>query len=400
MNSNIQKKLKHSKKIDFTDSPFSKIISNKKHISNIINIASRKINTKLNTPIAKGINIELRTWKKFIQGKYIKSLSYDRINNFCNISINSARKGIYLIDDIRNPNLPLNFDSKEGARLDAGIINEGRMRDRIIEYTNKDKEVLNKILKYSKKLLGNNFSPNIRIDRRDSTRCISFPPIFAKHYSKLGFTKQNKSSAPIHIPQYILDNEDYQKIWWQGNLSEEASIHYLIHKNKKLKNTFYITPRIQLNRVKSVKLNLSNLNKETTYYQKDLPKSIVTSLKMNPLRLMLDEASILNTFDIQTQPYFSKLYVNKLNQTTATYTILLYKLEDIEKYITNIGFELKRHKKQTEILFNSRGRHNLGEIRDILIKFYKLTPKYLRGIKKIRFNKWLSFEDKKELLKK
>lgn len=400
MNLNItEKKLKDSNnfksRVNFTDSPFSKVIANQSHINKIIRIASTKLNTTKNTPIAKGIKIELRTWKKFVQRKYIKSLTYERINKFCSLSKQEARKGIRFIDEIEHPNLPLNLDSKEGTRIDVGVFNEGRMRNRSIEYHNKDKEVLNKIIKCSKKILGKKFNPKIGIDDRNNTCCVYFPPIFAKHYTQLGFTEKNKNQSLLRIPPYILDNEKYQKIWWQGNLSEEASLYLFVHEKK---GRFYMVPRIQLNRVKSISLSLKNLKKETTYYLKDIPKNYLKFLKTNPIILMLDESNILKTFDIHIQPYFSKIYVNKLNQLTATYTILLLKLVDLEKYLKNIGFELTRHKKQLGLLLNNRGGHSKEEIRDIIVKFYKLVPKYLRGIKRIDSNKWLIEEDRQELL--
>jgi len=399
MNSkDIQKKLKDLDKIsfvDFTDSPFSKIIAEQNHINKVIFIAVKKLNTDKNTPLAKGIRIELRTWKRFIQKKHIKSLTYERLNKFCNISVKEARKGIKFIDEIEDPNLPLNFDSKEGARLDVGIFNEGRMRNRSIEYHNKDKIILNKIKQCSKKTLGGKFNPKIGVDRRNSTYCMYFPPIFAKHYTKMGFTEQNKNKIPLRIPPYILDNEKYQKIWWQGNLSEEASIYSLIYKKGRF---FYINPRIQLNRVKIVDLHTNNFKKEMTYYCKHIPENYLKSLKLNPLKLMLDEANILKKFNIDIQPYFSKLYVSKSNQITATYTIMIYRLQDLENYTKNIGFELERHKKQLKLLLDNRGGFSKDQLRDIIVKFYKLVPTYLRGIKRIDENKWIAEEDKKELL--
>jgi len=103
--------------VDFTDSPFSKIIAKQRHIYKIKNIASNKLDTNKNTPLAKGMKIELRTWKKFIQKRYIKSLTYNRINKFCKISRKEARKGIHFIDDIELPNLPLNFILKKELDL-------------------------------------------------------------------------------------------------------------------------------------------------------------------------------------------------------------------------------------------------------------------------------------------
>lgn len=128
--------------IDYSESPFSKVIATKKHINNILKAVYKKCNTVLDTPTSKKIDIELRTWKKFIKRQYIKSLTYERLCHFCDFSEGDIRKGIHYIDDIEYPNIPLDFSCKEGVRLDAGVINEGRVRSRIVEYTNKDREVL------------------------------------------------------------------------------------------------------------------------------------------------------------------------------------------------------------------------------------------------------------------
>ena len=107
-----------------------------------------------------------------------------------------------------------------------------------------------------------------------------------------------------------------------------------------------------------------------------------------------------HAFDISIKPRFSKLYINKNFQQTATYTILVYKLSDLEKYLDNVQFELERHKNQFELLLNNRGSRTKEEIRDLIIKFYKMVPKYLRGIKRIGTNMWLTEEDKLELLER
>jgi len=271
------------------------------------------------------------------------------------------------------------------------------MRNRIIEYSNKDKEALSKILECSKKVVSKKYNPKIGIDKRNDTYCIYFPPIFAKHYSKFGFTEKNKNNSILHIPKYILDNEKYQKIWWRGNLSEEASIYPFVIKKK---SVFYMTPRIQLNRVKTVRIPLKNTKKENTYYKKDISKDVLRILKSNPMKLMVDESNILKNFNIYTGVYFSKLYVSKIENITATYTILINNLGYLENYLKNIGFELNRHKKQLELLLNNRGSHSKNVMKEIILKFYKLVPKYLRGIKKIDENKLLTKEDKKELMSK
>ncbi len=380
--------------VNYTNSPFSKVIAYDDYIKKVICLAQEKSGTNLNTPMAKNINVELRTWKNFISNNYIKILTFRRLSKFCGFSDEQIKSGIKNIDGIEKPNVPLNFRTKAGVRLDVGVINEGRTRSRSVEYTNEDQEVLQIIRNSARQVLGKNFIPSERIDSRDKTICLSFPPYFAKHFVKLGVTS-NKNNLKIGIPQYIKDKKKFCKIWWQGNLSEEASVYaFSSFRN----GNWYIVPRIQINRVKSVNYSYHFPNYERTYYHKDIPSEILSKLKENILPLIKDEAEILSKFGIRAKPFFSKLYINKKGQQTATYTILLSNLNDLRKYHKEIGFELDRHQRQFELLLFNRGPKTREEIRKIMIQFYELVPRYLRGNKKIKVSKWLTNEDKKQLL--
>lgn len=380
--------------IDYKESPFSKVIANKSFIEKIIVIAERKCKTNLDTPISKRIKIELRTWKKFLNQEYIKVLTYNRLSEFCGLTNEQIIDGIKNIDEIEKPVIPLNFHSKEGVRLDVGVINEGRTRSRSIEYTNKDNQVLDIIRISARKVVGENFAPNERIDPRDQTVCLSFPPYFAKHFIKLGISS-NKNNLKIGIPDYIKENKEFCKVWWQGNISEEASIYICVSETK---GKHYVLPRIQINRVKTVALPCKFPKREKTYYCKDIPSEFLNELKFNILKLIEDEAEILSKFGVNLIPRFAKLYVNKKGQQTATYSIMIHKLSDLKLFYENVGFELDRHRKQFELLLFNRGARTKEEVKDIVIKFYELVPKYLRGNKKIKVNKWLNEEDKRKLL--
>ena len=299
--------LKNNNLVDYVESPFSTIVAKEDYIEKVVSITKQKYEIKQGTLISKELGIELRTWKNFIGGKSVKSATYYRLSKFCQFSDEQIREGIRKIDNIEFSNLPLNFDSKDGVRLDCGVINEGRIRSRGVEYTNKDKEVLDLIKNSAKKLLGENFSPTERMDQRDQTVCLSFPPFFAKHFLKLGISG-NKNNAVIRIPNYILDNEEYCKIWWQANISEEASIYAFVSSRKKFN---YIVPRIQINRAKSINLPLIFNQIEKTYFHRNIPIEYLDLLKNNISQLILDEAKILDKLGIKAKPHFSKLYVNK-----------------------------------------------------------------------------------------
>lgn len=379
--------------LNYYESPFSKVILNKTPTKRII---QKICKSKTKIKISKKIKIEPRTWQKIVENKEIKCFTLKKLKKICKLKENYIRKNIKQIDGIKNPNIPLNFNCKEGVRLDVGVINEGRTRERSIEYTNKDKEIIKIIKKSSKKVISKNFIPKKRTDKRDKTVCLSFPAIVAKHFIKIGLNGSKKHTQ-IRIPNYILKNKEYNKIWWRGNISEEASIYPYVWFNKN-KRDFYIYPKIQLNRVKSINIKLQNIEKEKTYYQKDIPLKILINLQNNIMQLIKDESKILSNFGIYTKPQFSKIYVNKKYEITATYSIYIYRLEDLNKYYNKIGFELERHKKQFKLLLNARGSKTKEEIREILVKFYKLVPNYLRGVKRIKTNKFLTKIDKENLL--
>jgi len=134
--------------VDYTESPFSKIIAKEDYIKRIITVAKSKCNTSLDTPISKKIKIELRTWKKFVNSQYIKALTYQRLSEFCGLSSKEIVNGISYIDDIKEPKIPLNFNCRAGARLDCGVINEGRTRSRMVEFY----ELVPKYLRGNKKI--------------------------------------------------------------------------------------------------------------------------------------------------------------------------------------------------------------------------------------------------------
>ena len=59
-----------------------------------------------------------------------------------------------------------------------------------------------------------NFCSKERMDKRSETNCLYFPAFIAKHFIKL--VKGNKSQNEIKIPDYILNNENFQKYGGKG----------------------------------------------------------------------------------------------------------------------------------------------------------------------------------------
>lgn len=382
-------------KVFYTDSPFSKIIANEVLINSTLKFLLEYHGETKITPSARLIKIEPRAMKKFINKQPISILSFNKIVKFCEINNTNIRDGISYIDNIKEPNIPLNFESLSGVRLDAGIFNEGRMRNRTIEYHNKDNEILSILLNAGKNVIGRNFNPPIGVDKRNENKCIYFPPYFSKHYTKLKTTESRKSKLDLRIPGYVFNSEKFQKVWWRANLSEEASLYYHIIK---INSRFFINPLIQLNRVREVNVNILQ-NKEIRFYHKSIPTNLLETLKNYNHTLLKDEQRILDNFNISSRYSFSSLYKSKKGNQTAVYTLLINKIKDLEKFNSEIGFELYRQKRQLNLLLNNNGTKTREQMKEIIIKFYKLVPSYLRGIKKIKKCRLLEKEDINTLLK-
>ena len=380
--------------VDYTDTPYSKVTLSKELIKRLASKIHYKVGTTKKTPIGKRLGIEPKAWNNFVTGKEIIVNTLEVIRKYCNERKGIVRKGILSIDHIDSPNTPLNFDCVEGARLDAAIYNEGRVRNRSVEYHNKDDEVIGTILECAKKVIGKSFKPKIGIDKRNNVKCIYFPPYFAKHYVKLGIAEKRKSQLKTGIPKYILNGPtEYKKAWTRGTLSEDGS---LFIRTSKIKGMIYFNARIQINRVSEVDLDIQ-LNKGIIY-QKDVPPKILKVLKDNINQIISDEARILNEFGMKPYVNFSKLKKAKNGRITATYSLIVYRKKDVKRWREVIGAELPRHQKQLELVVKSRGGLSKREADELLYAFYSLTPVYLRGPLNIKRNKWLSQKSKRRLL--
>ena len=188
--------------VDYFDSPYSNTYL-KEDVRNLIfDNLCKNTGITLTTPMGKKIKVEPKAIRKFLNGGPNKVHTIERLRKKANVSENIIRNSITRIDDIETPSLPLNFDSIEGVRLDTGIFNEGRVRDRCVEYHNKDFDVIKIIVDCYKKITGGNPRIKISIDRRNNVHCIHFPPIFAKHYVKMGISEIPKIRLKSGIPEY------------------------------------------------------------------------------------------------------------------------------------------------------------------------------------------------------
>ncbi|MDP2750592.1 MAG: hypothetical protein Q8O89_07215, partial [Nanoarchaeota archaeon] len=86
---------------------------------------------------------------------------------------------------IKKPKFPLNFETKEGARFIAAIMGDGELNKQLnVRYNNKEKQLINLVLKSAKMLFG-------KIDykiylRDDGTYQLHFPKIIGIIVSLLG----------------------------------------------------------------------------------------------------------------------------------------------------------------------------------------------------------------------
>jgi len=394
-------RMKNVTTIDYLDSPYSKVILDKEFRLNVFKKLIEKYKLPLTTPLAKKIGIEPRALKSFLAGDRIIVDVLERLRKQAEISIEETRNSIDVIDSMKEPSLPLNFNNNEGIRLIAGIVNEGRVRSRTIEYHNKNEEILKIIRKCARKVIGNLFQPSSSIDKRMGVKCLYFPPFVAKYFIKIGLDKPK--IYPFNLPKFITDgDEDYARIWLRAFLGEDASLYPYIQNAKN--GYWFLYPRIQLNRNIIIPVNIKEkLNKMITptrpFYKINLPLKIVRILEKFYHPLLLDESKLLKKFGINLKPKFSKVYMNKDKIITATHSLSIIQLEDLEIWLNEIGCELSWQRKQLELLLSNRGSLNRVHLNDVIYKFYSLIPSYLRDKRKINESNTLTKEQKNELLK-
>lgn len=343
-------------RIEYVDSPYSNILLKSNIRYKIYLQLYKKTGIHLTTPLGKAICVEPKAIRNFINGGFCKVHTIERLRKHSTYSIENIGKSIHQIDNIKNPNMPFNFDSVEGARIDTGIFNEGRVRNRGLEYHNKDIDVINILIRNYKKLTGGRPKIKMSLDRRNDTHCIYFPPIIAKRYVKIGISEIPKIKLKSGIPKNILKNEDLQRVWLRGTLSEDGCLYPFIKDQGKYGK--YLYPRIQINRAS------------------------LADISINPI--IKDECKILSNFGITVNPGKYKKRKSIKGVVTRTHHIIIVKHSDFKIWENEIGFELSRHMKQFKLLMENFGENSKDKVRDALIKYNKLIPKNLHG--RHRFN--------------
>jgi len=390
--------------IDYTDSPCSKVLVNNDLKVSIFKNLVEKHKMVLTTPLGKRIGVEPKALRSFLNGRKIEIQTLEKLRKVTGIPIDTVRASIVSIDNISTPNLPFDFDNENGVRAIAGIVNEGRIRPRGIEYHNKNEELLKIMTDCSRNVLGKDFVPHKSFDGRINVHCLYFPPSFAKFFVMIKLDKPKV--YPFVLPDFISDGpEAYLKVWLRACLSEEAALYPFACTQSRLKGrTSYLYPRIQLNRNvivldDCIVRQLGGLfqRPQQSFYKKDLGTGLASCLERLCHPLLLQESGFLGKFGIGCTPRFSRVYLSKDKTITATHSLSVTDLKYFDLWKKQIGFELKWQKKQLELILSNVGKISRPRLNDVVFEFYSLIPFHLRDKRKIRTSNILVEEQKSQL---
>lgn len=281
----------------------------------------------------------LRKLSKFLVKKGYKEFKLKNIQEYI-ILLKSGKRG----KPILNPNFPIDFNSKHGAKFIAAILGDGGIDiNNGATYRNEDASLRENFIFCARKVFGE-FVLNTK-----STQ-IELPSIIGKLLvSCLGMHSGKKTVNNVGIPDFILSNsKDIIKNFLQQIFDDEGSVTG------------------NANKAKHIKLELS---------------VDVTNRRRNtkPL-LLLDLCKLLEIIEIKFRgPYFSREHICKDKAIKHMWHIYIGGVENLTKFSDNIGFfSYAKSRKLKENIIKVKRNLELKKKprKDMLQKIFKVHNNY------------------------
>ncbi len=378
-----------SSKVFLQDSPCSQALLSHDFRDELLGQITQRIGSSTYS-IKKKAKVEPRTWQRFLSGRPVEVASLEKLVSAAGMRWSDAEAAVLQIDRIIDLHLPLDFHCFEGARFDAAIFNEGRIRSRGLEYTNKSRQLLERVKACFRKIVGT-YSFGEWTDPRMDAITISFPSLVAKRYLKLGIVPGlAKAHQDVGVPENIIRDVELSRAWFQGTLSEEACFFPFITERS---NTFYVYPRIQINRNSFLPGAYPGIIKGKYYYQNE---GKLSSFE-NYCRLSSNEAVMLSRLGVRASLGCRRVYRASDGFVTGTFSVTIIGAQ-VEVWADSIGFEFSWQKKLYDFLFENWGRLSKSAVGDFVFDFYSFLPKDSIGKRRIANSRHLSAEQKSELL--
>jgi hypothetical protein len=201
----------------------------------LMKLAVTKANASRLTGIAK------TTIRRYINKEHTK-IRIDLLLKIINVinkekfDLNNVEKNIRLIGDFRspgiiNPNLPFNFNSREGARFLAAICNEGWISDNAY-YSNSKKDLRDSVKRDTLSVFGGN-DETIKDWVKEKDRYLAFPSIIRDVLNLITEFKGIKSENNPPIPGFLFKSKELMLGWIEQTIADEGHVKYYPQKYRR-----------------------------------------------------------------------------------------------------------------------------------------------------------------------
>ncbi|MEK6936915.1 MAG: hypothetical protein AABW58_02490 [Nanoarchaeota archaeon] len=240
-------------------------------------------------------------------------------------SLEEIQKNIVWIGDkssygVVNPNLPFDFNSREGARFLAAICNDGWISDGVY-YSNSDSYLRKSVKSDGLSIFGGDKN-TIKIWIKKKDQYLSFPSIIRDSMISMTDFKGVKSINNPNIPDIIFKSKDFMCGWVEQTIADEGCIKFYLEKYRR--EIIW-----------------------TRSFKKELPR----------YNLHLNELQILNRLGIKCKTYDVGEYYDKDGVLKTRKAIRIAKRKNLIKLRDLIKIPCKRKEKDFSDMMKSFQRY-------------------------------------------
>lgn len=190
----------------------------------------KKVGTK--TELAREVGLPWATLHNILSGKrnIISVGNFKDLLDFLGVPYEDMNRQIIGMggpshpDSIKDPHLPFNFGTPEGATLIAAALKDGCISEsgHYFRYTNKDEENIERIKKAVKKVFGYTKPREVR---EDDLIIITYPShVIERAMREAGVPHGRKTKKEYHVPEFIRrGDEEVQKAYLYQTLMDEGA---------------------------------------------------------------------------------------------------------------------------------------------------------------------------------
>jgi len=267
-----------------------------------------------------------------------------KLLTFLNIQFIKVQKNIVEISWIKNPNLPFNFNTEEGAILIGAFLSDGTNTSRVM-YKNSDMKMLEKVETSARKLLGNNITVDFRLSEY-GVPMIFLPNIFGRALSKIHVPRGKKVKINPHVPETIIDGDFRIQASYLRQVFDDESEVNVANRRIVLYRGVEVTDLLP-------KKFLTSLEIGKSYCLSKISNCIRKILSTKPPNLLIGESKILLKFGINNRYKLRKIIFQKSGYATVIWNLTVSEKYNLKLFGEIIGFTMKSKNESFDKILNS-----------------------------------------------